>query len=31
MRPSGGPGTIKVPSWSPGGTRLAFVSYHLKR
>jgi hypothetical protein len=25
----GGQGTINVPSWSPDGTRLAFVSYHL--
>ena len=23
----GGQGTINVPSWSPDGTRLAFVSY----
>jgi len=25
----GGQGTINVPSWSPDGTRLAFVSYQL--
>jgi TolB protein len=25
----GGQGTINVPSWSPDGARLAFVSYHL--
>ena len=27
----GGQGTINVPSWSPDGTRLAFVSYRLAR
>jgi TolB protein len=27
----GGQGTINVPSWSPDGTRLAFVSYRLVR
>jgi Tol biopolymer transport system component len=25
----GGQGTINVPSWSPDGTQLAFVSYQL--
>jgi len=25
----GGQGTINVPSWSPDGKRLAFVSYRL--
>jgi TolB protein len=25
----GGQGTVNVPSWSPDGTRLAFVSYEL--
>jgi Tol biopolymer transport system component len=25
----GGQGTINVPSWSPDGKRLAFVSYQL--
>ena len=25
----GGQGTINVPSWSPDGTKLAFVSYTL--
>src|SRR4029077_9054793 len=25
----GGQGTINVPSWSPDGKQLAFVSYHL--
>ena len=25
----GGQGTINVPSWSPDGRRLAFVSYQL--
>lgn len=25
----GGQGTINVPSWSPDGKRIAFVSYHL--
>lgn len=24
----GAPGTIDAPSWSPGGRRVAFVSYH---
>ena len=27
----GGQGTINVPSWSPDGTHVAFVSYRLKR
>ena len=27
----GGQGTINVPSWSPDGTSVAFVSYRLKR
>jgi Tol biopolymer transport system component len=27
----GGQGTINVPSWSPDGTKVAFVSYRLKR
>lgn len=27
----GGQGTINVPSWSPDSTRIAFVSYRLKR
>lgn len=27
----GGQGTINVPSWSPDGTQVAFVSYRLKR
>jgi Tol biopolymer transport system component len=27
----GGQGTLNVPSWSPEGTRIAFVSYRLKR
>jgi len=27
----GGQGTINVPSWSPDGTQLAFVSYRLAR
>jgi Tol biopolymer transport system component len=27
----GGQGTINVPSWSPDGRQLAFVSYRLKR
>ena len=27
----GGQGTLNVPSWSPDGTRMAFVSYRLKR
>jgi Tol biopolymer transport system component len=27
----GGQGTINVPSWSPDGTRLAFVSYRRAR
>jgi len=25
----GGQGTINVPSWSPDGSQVAFVSYHL--
>ena len=25
----GGQGTLNVPSWSPDGARLAFVSYEL--
>jgi len=25
----GGQGTINVPSWSPDGTKVAFVSYSL--
>jgi Tol biopolymer transport system component len=25
----GGQGTMNVPSWSPGGTEVAFVSYRL--
>ena len=25
----GGQGTINVPSWSPDGKRIAFVSYQL--
>jgi Tol biopolymer transport system component len=27
----GGQGTINVPSWSPDGKQLAFVSYRLVR
>ena len=27
----GGQGTINVPSWSPDGKELAFVSYRLLR
>ena len=27
----GGQGTMNVPSWSPDSTRIAFVSYRLKR
>ena len=27
----GGQGTINVPSWSPDGRHVAFVSYRLKR
>ena len=27
----GGQGTINVPSWSPDGTKVAFVSYRLRR
>ena len=27
----GGQGTINVPSWSPDGRQIAFVSYRLKR
>jgi Tol biopolymer transport system component len=27
----GGQGTINVPSWSPDGRQLAFVSYRLVR
>lgn len=29
MRVFGGQGTINVPSWSPNGRRIAFVSYPI--
>jgi len=27
----GGQGTINVPSWSPDGKKLAFVTYHVDK